>query len=95
MSMCLGCVAMRGFCNDKQGDEMTQLRISFGAMSPQLSEQLKEFNIENSETIEHMQKDINALNRVRIRGLIAPSQVANGEKKLFKKITKLVEKHWS
>ena len=71
---------------------MTALNISFGAMAPPLIEQLSEFGIKQSEELEHIQKDIDAINRVRIRGIIPRSKAIKGEQKLFKKITTIVQK---
>ena len=71
---------------------MTQLKISIGAMSPPLSEQLSAFDIKDKREIELMEKDVDALLRVRIRGLIPRAQALKGEQKLFNKIAKLVEK---
>lgn len=69
----------------------SELNLSIGALSDPLDVQLKTFKLDKKE-IEHWQKDIDALNRLRIRGIIAKSAIINGEKKLFRQITKAIKK---
>lgn len=71
-------------------DDMPTLNISLGALAPDLSKQLKDFDIDPEE-IEHLEKDRKALDRVRIRGLVPRSQVVKAEQKLVNNIVKLIE----
>lgn len=63
------------------------LGISFGALSDKLNVQLKrqEFKFKK-EDVEHFEKDIDALNRLRIRGYLTDSATDNATKKLYRKI---------
>ncbi len=73
---------------------MTQkkLEIAFSAFAKPLSEQLEGFDFDQ-KTVEHFQKDLSAINRVRIRGLIPDSQADKSYKKLFKVIEKHISEH--
>lgn len=71
-----------------------QLSLNFGAMGDKLSKQLSSqgFQFDNNK-LSHFQKDVDALNRVRIRGLLPQSLVKKGEQKLFKSITLHLEEY--
>lgn len=63
------------------------LSLYLGVLSDSLEKQLTEQGFEfDQKEIEHFQKDVDALNRVRIRGYIVDSQIQKIDQKLFNKI---------
>lgn len=63
------------------------LSLYLGALSDSLEKQLTEQGFEfDKKEIEHFQKDMDALNRIRIRGYIGDSQIERIDQKLFNKI---------
>lgn len=63
------------------------LRIAFGAISPSLAEQLEIEGFDfNTETVEHLQKDLDAINRLRIRSVITGSESTKAYTRLNKAI---------
>ena len=66
-------------------EENNQIQLALGALGPHLSEQLENFYFDVSD-IEHLEKDRQAINRLRIGGYLMASAVASVEKKLLKKI---------
>lgn len=68
------------------------LALTFGAMSDPLIKQLrKQKFLFDEDTVDHFQKDIDAFNRLRIRGYLTTSETKNVNDKLFKKITQHLE----
>ena len=68
-----------------------KLGIYFGAISDPLSTQLrKQKYLFDKEKVKHFQRDIDALNRLRIRGYITDSQTDAATGKLYKKIERHV-----
>ena len=66
---------------------MATLTLEFGLLCLQLSEQLDQYGVAyGQEEIECFQKDIDALNRLRLRHLIPPSQLNKAEDKLGKSV---------
>lgn len=65
-----------------------KIGIRFGAMAPSIKEQIKEqgFKIDPTDCA-HLQKDAEAITRLRIRGLLTDSACKSAHDKLFKKIT--------
>lgn len=63
------------------------LGIRFGALCPKIKYQITEQGYTfDKDHIEHFQKDADALDRLRIRGLISHSEAEKATKKLVKKI---------
>ena len=61
--------------------------LVFGALSPQISEQLDSIGVRYDEhAIEHCQKDADAIVRLAIRGLITGSQKEAAFRKLVRRI---------
>lgn len=69
------------------------LGLYFGALSDSLEDQLTKqgFNFDKKE-VDHFQQDIDALNRLRIRGYIIDSQIDKISQKLFNKIKSHITK---
>ena len=59
------------------------MKLRFGAMSPKLYEQL---NVE-PQKVENEQKDLDAINRLRIRGLLTRQEVQRAEMRLIKRLS--------
>lgn len=59
--------------------------INFGALSPPLKEQLREY-VFNEDEIDILQEDIDAINRLHIKGMLTDSATQAAEKKIIKKI---------
>ena len=73
--------------------EQKKFGIHFGAMSDPISKQLKAQKLKfDVETVKHFQKDIDAIIRVRIRGILGDSIYVKAQDKLFKNITKHIQK---
>ena len=72
------------------------MEIVFGALAPQLKDQLKDTKIpENALNL--FQADADAITRLLIRGLISDSQGLSARKKLLKRLgetNKLIQKDW-
>jgi hypothetical protein len=69
------------------------LRISFGAMSKPLHEQIVEHGISVTEKeMSHYQKDAAAIVRLRIRGLLSDKETDNARNRLMKSIVKHLNK---
>lgn len=70
-----------------------KLQLSFGAMSPGLNVQIASQDLKyDIDEIDHLQRDVDAMNRLRIRGYIPDGQIAKLNQKIFKKITAHVNK---
>jgi len=68
------------------------LRLGFGALSPALSKQLSDQGFGfNEDEVEHFQKDLGAIIRLKVRGIIPLGEIKKAETRLFKKITAHVE----
>jgi hypothetical protein len=67
-----------------------EIGIHFGAMAPPLKEQLKEFNLDDN-SLEHFQKDAEAIVRLAIRGIIPDSVKSSANKRLLKNIVRKIE----
>ena len=62
-------------------------KIELGLIAPTLSEQLNKLNIKyDSMKVEHFETDRQALNRIRMRNLIPPSQLNKAYDKLWNRI---------
>lgn len=69
------------------------VELSFGALSPKLSEQLDSQKVTYSKnSVSHFQKDADAVTRLAERGLLTDSIARNARKKLIKKIAASVDK---
>lgn len=68
------------------------ITIRFGALAPPLIRQLVDQGFTNVsiEAVDMCQRDADALTRIRVRNLIAPYVCAAGEKRLLRKIAKIV-----
>lgn len=65
-----------------------QVKLAFGAMSPKISEQLETQGYKyKAEEIAHFQRDVDAVVRLRVRGLLPAGQVDKCFQKLINKIT--------
>ena len=65
--------------------------VYFGALSPTLAEQLQEAGLDYDEdTIDHLNRDAEAITRLSVRGVLPDSQAQAARKKLMKKIEKCV-----
>ena len=68
-------------------DQRSTIRV--GAMAPPLHEQLGV----PAELLNHQQQDIDALIRLRVRGVLAPSVARKGEERVIKEVVRVVERH--
>ncbi len=69
------------------------LVVYFGAISDKLSKQLKDQKFKfNKDNVNHFEEDIEAMNRLRIRGYLTDSVADKVRAKLYKKIEKHVMK---
>ena len=68
---------------------MTKVQIHIGALAPPLHEQLAV----PPEVLDQQQQDIDALIRLRVRGVIPSSVARRGESKVIKEVTKIVEEY--
>lgn len=59
--------------------------ISFGALCPPLADQLPAGTIP-AETLDHLQRDADAITRLAVRGLLTDAQIHAARSKLVKKI---------
>lgn len=70
-----------------------ELRIGIGAMSPSIYDQLIKQGVKvTKKECEHFQKDVDSLNRLRIRGLITDSESHKANQRFMKMLTKELEK---
>ena len=70
-----------------------KLQIRVGALAPSLSEQLKQQNLGCSkEELKHWTLDSEAINRLRIRGVITDGEAHKAGMRLLRKISKRVFK---
>lgn len=61
--------------------------IHFGALAPPLREQMKEQGVPiDDNAAEHLERDIDAVNRLRVRGLLPDSQAHKVHQKIMRKI---------
>lgn len=73
-----------------------EIGIHFGALAPQLKEQLDsqledtDYEI-NDDTLAHYQKDADAIIRLSVRRLIPDSVKSTAQKRLLKNITKSIK----
>lgn len=65
---------------------MAELRIGFGALDPSIREQLIEQGFPLPEDIDHVDRDVEALNRLRIRKVFTGAEARKGEERIFKKL---------
>jgi len=63
------------------------MNIALGALSPALSEQLKDTGIP-ADKLKLLDMDSDAINRLRIRGYLTDSATVSAQKKLIKEIQK-------
>lgn len=64
------------------------MELVFGAISPKIGQQLKKQKLLfDKDTVDHFDKDSDAICRLKIRGLLNDSQGKQANDKLFKKIT--------
>lgn len=65
--------------------------ITFGAMSPQLREQLQHqgMRTRDANQLKHLQMDADAVTRLCVRGMITQGETHNARKKITKKIRAL------
>ena len=68
---------------------MTRTKIELGALSPPLHEQLDV----PMELLEHEQKDVDALIRLRVRGIIPRSAARNYELRVVRSVSRVVEEY--
>ena len=59
------------------------MELVFGAMAPKLHEQIGC----EPEKVEQFQKDLDAINRLRIRGMLNHSEVKKAELRVIKKLS--------
>jgi hypothetical protein len=73
--------------------ETKQFGLHFGALADSVREQLKSqgFKFDKNE-VSHFEKDVDALNRLRIRGYLNDSSTDKATKKLYNKIQAHVAK---
>ena len=66
--------------------------LNFGALSPKLSEQLKElrFVLEGAD-LKQFDADADAIVRLHVRGILPDAQVDGARKRLLKKIVSAIE----
>jgi hypothetical protein len=79
--------------NPAKAQELSKtLRISFGALSDSLAKQIRDQDLEIDPTkCGHLQLDIDAVNRLRIRGALTDSEAHKVHKRLMKSITNAVQ----
>ena len=66
---------------------MVEARLEFGWMADQLADQLGQQGIpHDSEEVEHFQKDSDAISRLRVRGVLTPSEGDRAYDRLAKRI---------
>ena len=80
-------------------EDRSNFRLQFGAFAPKLSEQIFEANFElkspvvtSRKVLSHLQRDADAVSRLRIRGRITEAQASAAEKKIVKDIAGLLER---
>ena len=74
------------------GSPTTTLGLHFGALSPTIETQLKEQGLYlDHESVDHCQKDANAITRLMVRGLIPMSVAEKARKKLVNVMGKEVK----
>lgn len=64
----------------------SRISIELGALAPPLAEQL---GLESTERLDHLQKDADALTRLRVRGLLTERESTAASKRLVKRIVSL------
>jgi len=69
---------------------MTTISLHFGALVPQLKEQLEGYGVDSTD-IEHFQKDADAIVRLAIRGLIPDSTKITANRRLMRNIVKAIK----
>jgi hypothetical protein len=69
---------------------MSRIDIHFGALAPALSEQIGHL-IEDPKTMEHLERDADAITRLVIRGLVSDREGERARDRLFKKIVKALK----
>lgn len=69
-----------------------KLDLQVGALAPTIASQLKEQKVKvSAHVIEHWQMDVDAINRLRIRGMISERSAQVAVKKLVAHICKLAK----
>ena len=76
-----------------------KIRITIGAMAPSLAEQVKSQGVQlvlDSKTrdlFRAMEGDVDALNRLYVRGVLSETSTIQARKKLIKAVLSFVKKH--
>lgn len=66
------------------------LAIEFGALAPPLSEQLAALGIDD-ETIEHWQRDADAISRLSIRDVLTTREARVARERLWKRMRRVIQ----
>ncbi|HEY4492547.1 MAG TPA: hypothetical protein VJ521_04280 [Acidobacteriota bacterium] len=71
---------------------MVDLALKFGAMVESLAIQISRAGmvVRDEEALARFQKDVDALTRLSVRGMLPGSVVHNARRRLMKRITKIV-----
>ena len=70
-----------------------RVNIELGPMAPEISEQLKDFNLPQKE-VEALDQDMFAISRLHIRNIMTDNEADAAYHRLSKKITETVKQHW-
>ncbi|MDG6912651.1 MAG: hypothetical protein JRN35_06160 [Nitrososphaerota archaeon] len=69
---------------------MTTVQVHYGALAEPLAKQLAEFIIEDDD-LEHFQKDVDAIVRLKIRGILSDGVASSAFRRLQAHIVKAIK----
>lgn len=68
---------------------MSDLTLRFGTLAPALNHQLREQGVElDAKDVEHWERDIDAVNRLGVRGVLTLSEAERARRRIFKQVHK-------